>query len=552
MQSGVNVPDRELLNAHMKRALDAQERNSSRPIVRLPVEISGAILLEAASHIPSWEGFAPSFPCWVPPVSNPRAAVTLSHVCRDWREICVGSPTFWNAPLLRSFAHGLDTEIIARAQDYPLSIFWKWDAALVLDDDDTPPDGADVMVPRAVGALLRNNMSRIRHLFYAGGGIPLDLLEMEAPLLETAYITQGREIWSGTPNTLTLRAVNLHSLALPSAGTAFCSPRFLCPHVTRLALRNPESTVNRHNVVDLLDLLAQFPNVTELSIASSRYRTGLTDWVIRGRPLLRERLPHSQLLEVTLIGDFVISVAILEHLQLSADVRLALEIPADGNADPPEQDAAAAFLRSHMQSKRHWPVSARFSQDRAAWERDVFRLELLGSHERVITFLGGSYFDPYRRPEFDANVPTWMTSIGWDRLQELIVDMPETSNPNLACWIMEMFAASETLSIIRCTSGVVLDALLSMLATPSVHRTVPVLDTIVISGVHMLKRPVSSSTTRLAKLGIALDERARDGRALETLVLDSCGYAPADTASVRHQVNPRSVKEVIIRSQSLS
>jgi hypothetical protein len=532
--------------------------DSSLSIASLPLEVLCRIILEATFHIPLWGGPASS---WIPEFSDPRRAVVLSHVCKDWRAACVGFPALWSTPVVSLASHELDGEMLGRAADSPLSIvLWRQKTGIGRFVPATEiADGSDPAMPPFLSSLLKGNMHRIRDFFYKGDELPMDVLEMDAPMLETVCIDATAMKGVEPVVSLSMRAPKLRLLALPSVGTPFRAPVLSNAHLTHLAIHGDWWETEPQTVINWLDTLSQAPNLTHLEIDFPRWRNSWDWWIAEGRPPLRERLGFIPLTTITLIGELVVSVAVLQHLQLPTDVELNLQTPDGGSADTPEVACLCSFIAPHMTAQGHLPFSAQFSREE--WHDTLFRLELVGSHERVIIYLGDNEFDPYSKEAFNQHVGTLLASAGWDRLEELAVDMPAGSSPDLARWIMQMLKNSSTLRIIRCTGSVVLAALLEALldpaATTSVHECItvrfPALKTLVLTHIGMhnpciqLSLGVSGRPTNLKELTTVLTRRALLGTSLNMLMLEHCGLGLEDAEVIRTDLRLScGVKEVTI------
>jgi hypothetical protein len=554
--------------------LGARKHNASLGIAQLPFELLSAILVESTLYVPPWKGFSTSVTPWVPEVSHLCRAIALSHVCHGWREACLALPALWNAPLYpQREPRELDALMLARAQELPLAIIWSTDDDdvhfLDLPDWDTPEeeDPPDNVLP-PLQTFLKDNMARIRHLYVSQEMFPVNFFDVDTPVLETAYI--GCRMLRGDRSPAFPRAPRLRCLAFPSMGLEFSSPVLASQHLTQLTLCGPSWAIERHSVINILDTIAQAPQLTEFTLTSSRFRAGLWDnWTSEGKPLFRQRLPPMPLEKVTLIGDFVGAVAILEHLELSSEIHLTLEIPRDGCADWPEMAALCNFLRPHMEVHHHAPLRARFSQDSNTLSKNVIQIELESSHERMLTLLGGDYFQPTVQEAFNLHIKDMVRErLSWDRLQELRVDLPadietdvdvETLDAvisledqlNMARWIFEMFADSETLKVIRCSGALGLAALLRVLhefemsssSGDTKQLVFPALITVVIRDVEMEDLCIwilsNTSPTNLGVLTERLVERARTSRSVDTLIFEDCNFGMVDTLGIQKDLELR-------------
>jgi hypothetical protein len=538
-----------------KHASDARSHNDALPICQLPVELLCLIFLQATVHFPHWIGYSSSLLPSLPGVSDSRRAVVLSHVCGLWRSVCLELPTIWETPVLRGHPHEMDEAMLARACDAPLAIFWN---------------NKHSTIPPTITGLLRQTFGRIRYLYVSANEVPEDILMLEAPLLETAYLNCERSR-GVIPIQFLAYAPNLRSLAFPCIEFPFHAPALSHQHLTRLTLGGPTGSVDPADVTNILDIISQAPRLISLSVASSRLRThDWREWIEQKKPLLRERLPHMPLKEVILIGDFLCSVAILQHLQASSDVRLVLEIPRGGIADEPEMHALRSFLGPYMQTRQHSPRYAVFSQDQSALLTDMLSITLESSHERVLALLGGSYFDLYDKEDFHAHIwPFVITDLRWDRLVELELDIPHNSKHKLVNEILEMFAESRTLRTIRCLYTSSTTALISILGRdindtelprlPDDFLVFPSLERIVFRGTavrHLLKElllhnPTTAqslildSPTPLASLRGALGRRASQGSLLKELSFETSRLDGAEAACIQADAGLRACAQNI-------
>jgi hypothetical protein len=97
------VADLEAQISHLERSLSAlreekflaQERLNSYkyPVLTLPNEIVSEIFVH----------FLPDYPL-LPPLTGLLSPTLLTHICRRWREIALGTPALWSA--ITSSYHG--------------------------------------------------------------------------------------------------------------------------------------------------------------------------------------------------------------------------------------------------------------------------------------------------------------------------------------------------------------------------------------------------------------------------------------------------------------
>ena len=256
--------------------------NFCQPIQRLPIEILGNILKQTFPHPDiSWDGFLRKHPALTLPKQTNVSichAISLSSVCRFWRDVIYLQPTFWAViethKLWSSHPQSIIDHFIPRTLDVPLQIldynYSAWDVLqsnsrrlcrYILAVDAAPPASLSrtpISLP-ALECLSITNLGRwtSRHGIFD----PLSLFAPEMPSLR-------RLLFRGVSSWTNLEFTGLTHLALcESHYLAVNVHQFLdllrsCPLLESLVLRRWLPTEFRkglhHNGLEVrLDQLSQ-------------------------------------------------------------------------------------------------------------------------------------------------------------------------------------------------------------------------------------------------------------------------------------------------------
>ncbi|KAI0932754.1 hypothetical protein AcW2_001285 [Taiwanofungus camphoratus] len=145
-------------------------RNSLCSVNRLPPEILGIIFQYAKApvfdgHPSFYEDFYPQFSVWEPAMKNP-VDITVTHVCRRWRDVALGMPSFWTS--IDDKHTKAQPNLLQRSRISPLKLLLKGTSSPFMED------------------VFRTEGSRIRelHWFETGDDLVLPHLEFAAPKLE--------------------------------------------------------------------------------------------------------------------------------------------------------------------------------------------------------------------------------------------------------------------------------------------------------------------------------------------------------------------------------
>lgn len=83
--------------------------------------------------------------CWSDQHKAPRSAVTLSHVCSQWRAILLSTPQFWCSVTVDGHDPSFAATCLARSDNLPLDVTVQFNYAATPDEDDVC-DGFDFSI----------------------------------------------------------------------------------------------------------------------------------------------------------------------------------------------------------------------------------------------------------------------------------------------------------------------------------------------------------------------------------------------------------------------
>ncbi|KAK7052165.1 F-box domain-containing protein [Favolaschia claudopus] len=227
------------------------------PVLTLPNEIISDIFVH----------FLPTYP-EPPPYFGELSPTTLTHICRQWREIALTTPALWRAIDLRGFTGELASlapQWLERSGCLPLSIRA---AESELDYYDDFPSISGILIPhRARWEQLDLNLDRPEHL---------EVLDGPLPLLRTLSVYLGDRL----ENPLLLQTVPLlrtvvlddygqPSLILPWAQLTSLTLRCIYPAECVSILRQTQNLVN----CDVKIWAAQLPTGRLADLTLSRLET---------------------------------------------------------------------------------------------------------------------------------------------------------------------------------------------------------------------------------------------------------------------------------------
>jgi hypothetical protein len=491
-------------------------RNHIRPVSRLPAELLAYIMhlatirnCTAGRAENSW--IYTALRDWLPSVQDVSEVISLSQVCRSWRQTALGTRSLWTCPRLEIVGgdYALRLTLLERASGVPLTMVF----------DGFPPSDLHAWTGKWVTESLRplydawvestNSQgfsSQIQHLWLP---LHLPLEDWNAPMLESLYT---RAAVGGEPVELPRHAPRLHTLVLDSV--TFSSGKRLAiedapflPHLTRLALGFESGVQTITDIVRLLDVIQHAPMLTDLAVRIF-YRRDEWDRWSRGRTPLHSQVVLPQLSHLTLNGDLIILSGILHHLQLPDGIKLSLDPKVDTqDPDAPELDAQRGFVRNFLAHPAHKPTKLSFtgSPDQTQEPRYLARVEAFRANgQRVLTLpicvrMSQRFYHLWLRGLAD--------SISWDPITELHLCL---GNP--PDWLLRMALQAPRL-VVLAIDGRALAGISMLLPKETLGSTnfLPALSTLVVKEAYV---------ESLQPLLRACEERGIES-ALETLVLEN-------------------------------
>ncbi|EIW58221.1 uncharacterized protein TRAVEDRAFT_47389 [Trametes versicolor FP-101664 SS1] len=245
--------------------------------------------------------------------------ITLTHVCRAWREIALDTPRLWSHIVLTQPA--VAKQVLARSKKAPL-----WLSASLNHSDDQRAETMDVLMKES---------GRLKELHLTGPAHTVQALSakwrMSADLLETINISSdfrqfdpasllpapplSSDIFSGqTPK---LRHLQIHRIAVDWSNPLFC---------------NTLKTLIIHTVYDnapslgefsqLLDALEAMPQLERLQLNESIPR--LPDDTTQLSHHVQRTISLQHLRHIELFSDAIDSANLLRHISAPAELRLTV------------------------------------------------------------------------------------------------------------------------------------------------------------------------------------------------------------------------------------
>jgi hypothetical protein len=393
---------------HELLACDHEKTKS--PVSRVPEEIIALIMHWATSEVAAWEGdswIATTLPEWLPSIRNWTEVITLSCVCRSWRAVALTSATLWSCPFRESsYASGATYPfVLERAGGAPLTfalVPWKdFDAAE--DMHDQYHSLAEIWSTRSADL-----MTRIQHLWLHVTALPMeDMLPVPAPLLESMYVTLADEhCTTALPREAPrLRTLVLDDLDLQGPQLQVLKDSPLFPRLTRLAIGfQVDSTQSYEDVVDLLGIIERAPLLQEMVIRF--YFRTWSGWG-HDRQLLRDKVVFSQLSRLTIHGDQLVVVNLLNNLQLPEHLELCLDPTVDWrDPDMLELEAQWEFVKSFLSVPAHSPVKLVVAEANSIWNTiHSIRLDLYRADDTRVLAL------PVQVQNTEEMFVTWMDGL---------------------------------------------------------------------------------------------------------------------------------------------
>jgi hypothetical protein len=395
-------------------------RNTLAPIARLPWEIVGYIMQLATSHIAPWDEKDWIFHvlhAWLPMVYNLTRISALSHVCRSWRQIALATATLWARAYPLIDEPFLST--LGRASGAPLTLTRghsrKYGVRL--------PQTTELERLWSEGSA-EELMERMQHLWLTEDFLFMNGLA--APQLESFH-TRATRGYRG-PYDLPRNAPRLHTLVLQEANLKGEQLRTLVdslilPQLRRLAISFEDSSWNTcEDVVNLLDVIQRASLIEHLAVRIWYRPDEWIQWWPE-RATFHDQVVLPRLSRLTLLGDQMIVVALLHHVQLPKNVDLYLDpIISHKNPDWPELDAQRDFVKDFLLLPAHTPAKMVLSRKRELHDFPFFaRMEFFradGSRVLDIPICGKEFSDIYVR---------WFrglaSALPWEKLDEVHIHM---------------------------------------------------------------------------------------------------------------------------------
>jgi hypothetical protein len=325
------------------------------PILCLPPELLAYVMELASFRIARWDEddwINRGLHDWIPFIHDQRQVAILSLVCRAWRALALETACLWSAPRLQ-----LDAEresyicnplCFERSQQSLISI--------VDDHSDDSVSAALDLVPQVQNAMLTAElMSRVRDLWLPCGA---SLAQMDSPALESLIGRPPRgsvgevELPRYAPH---LRTLLLHDVHLCGTQLDGLVGNPLLAQLRRLAVAfHADWWQDRQDLLHLLSIVQCTPLLTDLAIRN-HLRTLDMEWDVTNMPL-RDVVVLPHLRRITLVGDQIFMVALLQHIQMPADVEIWLQ-PADTvDPDNAELEVQMQFVQLYLSHPAQTPV----------------------------------------------------------------------------------------------------------------------------------------------------------------------------------------------------
>lgn len=103
-------------------------QNEMSPIHKLPRDFLGEVFHHA---------------CWSDKHKAPRAAVALSHVCCQWRDILLSTPQFWCGVTVDGRDHSFAAACLARSNNLPLDVTVQFNYTAIPSEDDEDDEDSE-------------------------------------------------------------------------------------------------------------------------------------------------------------------------------------------------------------------------------------------------------------------------------------------------------------------------------------------------------------------------------------------------------------------------
>jgi hypothetical protein len=244
-------------------------------------------------------------------------------------------------------------------------------------------------------------------------------MPVPAPLLESMYATLSDEhCTTALPREAPrLRTLVLEGLDLKGPQQPVLKDSPLFARLTRLAIGfQVESPQSYQDVVDLLGIIERAPLLQEMVI-----RTYFRTWFGWGddRQLLRDKVVLSQLSRLTIHGDQIVVVNLLNNLQFLEHLELCLDPTVDWrDPDMHELEAQWAFVKSFLSVPVHAPVKLVVAEaDSMRATLRSIRLDLYRADDTRVLAL------PVQVQNTEEMFVTWMEGLVEAVLCDLLIEL---------------------------------------------------------------------------------------------------------------------------------
>ena len=331
-------------------------RNTFSLIGRLPPEILSCIFSFHAINqpVPSDPIYNPDDPFPFPSGSSPNQLglgwITVTHVCRRWRQIALSDPNLWTTIVFDLCAEWTE-EMLARSK------------AALIDYSRDLSFQPRISTRRSLGdeVALRKHLSHVRRLVLSGNPDSLApavrALAISAPHLELLELLQSvpqlRELCITLPSDLFAHdAPKLRHVTLIGCAVPWDSPIF--HDLTHLDIRIPPvvpfpRTAAPAAQYDLLSIPTLERLLSILEAMPSLQVLSLGNCLPRPESTARRVVPLRHMSRLSLDGSLPETVAVLERVSLPSSASLCLRCP-DHNPLNGLLETLASLLGSHFRT----------------------------------------------------------------------------------------------------------------------------------------------------------------------------------------------------------
>ncbi|KDQ65021.1 hypothetical protein JAAARDRAFT_52937 [Jaapia argillacea MUCL 33604] len=283
-------------------------RNGHTPIARLPNEVLVQVfqICQAHAEVPSWRLRKPGSIHWW----------RVTHVCRHWRMVAIGTPCLWASPDF-SLPKWIP-EMLIRSQSAPLMITSVW-AGEAKDHRSTSIRLALQHIGHIHTLVLRQSHSQLEELFDT---LPSD----SAPLLEHLRISARSTSDTPFDRLFNLDAPRLRRVHLLNCPVIWDSPLFQTKSLIRLDIEATDGNSRPLHFSQLLTVLDRNPYLQLVSL-SGITPLPLPDDFDKTQPPLMVRLSHLSTFQLTM-DDHQSIVQLMNHIVIPESAKLTLRCSA--------------------------------------------------------------------------------------------------------------------------------------------------------------------------------------------------------------------------------